>query len=147
MTGQANLKRIGTVWRFGKKYTPLFIVAEICILVSYAVSLLLPLNLARLTDKVLYGFRHDLLSAVIRNYAILFGVAVIFNLIYAFTWQTLNNRYVVDVKNEIFRKTIFAKAGFLCNMNSGDIMSRIDGDAEQFIHVVQRNLFHFVSIC
>ena len=142
---QSNIKRIGTVWRFGRKYTPLFIIAEICILVSYVVALLLPLNLTRLTDKVLYGYQHDLLTAVIRDYAILFVVATAFNLIYAFTWQTLNNRYVVDVKNEIFRKTIFAKASFLCNMNSGDIMSRIDGDAEQFIHVVQRNLFHFVN--
>jgi ABC-type multidrug transport system fused ATPase/permease subunit len=30
-------------------------------------------------------------------------------------------------------------------MNSGDVMSRIDGDADQFIHAVQRNLFHFVN--
>ena len=145
MVKQTNLKRIGTVWKFGKKYTPLFIIAEVCILVSYAVALLLPLNLTRITDKVLYGWQHDLLPTVIRDYAILFVVATVFNLIYAFTWQALQNRYVVDVKNEIFRKTIFAKAAFLCNMNSGDIMSRIDGDAEQFIHVVQRNLFHFVN--
>ncbi len=145
MAGQTTIKRIGTVWRFGRKYTPLFIIAEICILVSYIVALLLPLNLTRLTDQVLYGQKHELLNTVIRDYAILFGVATVFNLIYAFTWQTLNNRYVVDVKNEVFRKTIFAKASFLCNMNSGDIMSRIDGDAEQFIHVVQRNLFHFVN--
>ena len=145
VTGQTNIKRIGVVWRFGKKYTPLFLIAEVCILVSYAVALLLPLNLVRLTDKVLYDAQHGLLPVVIRDYAILFGVATVFNLIYAFTWQKLNNCYVVDVKNEIFRKTIFAKASFLCNMNSGDLMSRIDGDAEQFIHVIQRNLFHFVN--
>ena len=24
-------------------------------------------------------------------------------------------------------------------------MSRIDGDSEQFLHVIQRNLFHFVN--
>lgn len=145
MAKQTNRGRIGTVWRFGRKYTPLFLIAEVCILVSYAVALLLPLNLSRLTDQVLYGQEHELLATVIRDYGLLFGTATVFNLIYAFTWQTLQNHYVVDVKNEIFRKTIFAKASFLCNMNSGDIMSRIDGDAEQFIHVVQRNLFHFVN--
>jgi len=142
---QTNIKRIGTVWRFGKKHVPLFIIAEVCILVSYAVALLLPMNLTRLVDQVLYGREYDLLTEVVQDYIVLFGVATIFNLIYAFAWQTLNNRYVVDVKNEMFRKAIFAKANFLCNMNSGDIMSRIDGDAEQFIHVVQRNLFHFVN--
>ena len=145
MATGTNINRISLVWRFGKKYTPLFLVAEICILVSYTVSLLLPLNLTRLTDKVLYGQNNELLMTVIRDYIILFVIATAFNIIYAFAWQTLNNRYIVDIKNELFHKTIFAKARFLSGMNSGDIMSRIDGDAEQFIHVVQRNLFHFVN--
>lgn len=52
---------------------------------------------------------------------------------------------MVDVKNEVFTKAIYAKASFLSGMDSGDIMSRIDGDATQFIHVVQRNLFHFIN--
>lgn len=77
MAGQTTIKRIGTVWRFGRKYTPLFIIAEICILVSYIVALLLPLNLTRLTDQVLYGQKHELLNTVIRDYAILFGVATV----------------------------------------------------------------------
>ena len=145
MTEQTNIKRIGTVWSFGKKYISLFVIAEICILVSYAIALLLPLNLTRLTDEVLKGGRHELLSVVIRDYGVLFAIATVFNFIYAFAWQSLNNKYIVDVKNEVFRKTIFAKASFLSNMNSGDIMTRIDSDAEQFIHVVQRNLFHFVN--
>lgn len=137
--------RIKTVWRFAKPYTALFIIAEICILVTYAVSLLLPLNLARLTDQVLYVRNASLLPEVIHAYIILFSFSVVFNLIYAYVWQTLSNRYVVDVKNEVFAKTMYAKASFLSGMDSGDIMSRIDGDATQFIYVVQRNLFHFIN--
>ena len=142
----ANQKnRLKTVWRFGKRYLPLFTVAEICILVSYAISVILPLNLKRLTDQVLYGEEYDLLPEVIKSYLVLFVTAAIFNMLYAFVWQYLNNHYIVDIKNEVFQKTVFAKASFLSNMNSGDIMSRIDGDSEQFIHVIQRNLFHFVN--
>lgn len=137
--------RLKTVWRFGKRYLPLFTVAEICILVSYAISVILPLNLKRLTDQVLYGEEYDLLPEVIKSYLVLFVTAAIFNMLYAFVWQYLNNHYIVDIKNEVFQKTVFAKASFLSNMNSGDIMSRIDGDSEQFIHVIQRNLFHFVN--
>ncbi len=138
-------KRLKTVWRFGKRYLHLFTVAEICILVSYAISVILPLNLKRLTDQVLYGEEYDLLPEVIKSYLVLFVTAAIFNMLYAFVWQYLNNHYIVDIKNEVFQKTVFAKASFLSNMNSGDIMSRIDGDSEQFIHVIQRNLFHFVN--
>lgn len=140
-----NRQRIKSIWQFGKKYIPFFLLAEVCILVSYAISVLLPLNLTELTDKVLYGEQYDLLPTVIRNYILLFSVATVFNFIYAFVWQYLNNHYVLDVKNKLFEKIIFAKASFLFGMNSGDMMTRIDGDAEQFIHVVQRNLFHFIN--
>ncbi|MDR3551828.1 MAG: ABC transporter ATP-binding protein, partial [Clostridia bacterium] len=140
-----NLQRIRTVWRFAKPYTFLFFTAEICILVSYAVALLLPLNLTRLTDQVLYGNDQSMLPVVIRDYILLFLVSTVFNIIYAYAWQTLNNRYVVDIKVGVFEKAMHAKAGFLADMNSGDIMSRIDGDADQFINIVQKNLFHFVN--
>lgn len=138
-------RRLKRVWEFAKPYTPLFLVAEICILVTYAVSLLLPQNLLTLTDRVLIGGEHGLLPLVIRNYAVLFLTAMVFNLIYAYTWQTLQNRYVVDVKNAVFESAVRSKASFLTHMNSGDVISRIDGDSEQFLHVIQRNLFHFVN--
>ena len=130
------------VWKFGRKYIPFFLIAEICILVSYGVSILLPINLTRLTDEVLYGGEYKLLPIVIRDYCLLFGVSSLFNFIYAVVWQYLNNHYVLDIKNELFRRIVYAKASFLSSMNSGDLMTRIDHDSEQFIHVVQRNLFH-----
>lgn len=142
---KGKTKRLRLVWQFGKRYWPLFLLAEICILVSYTVSLLLPLNLTLLTDQVLYGGNHALLGQVIQNYLWLFLAAAAFNAVYAAVWQNLQNRYIVDIKNEMFRKTLFAQAGWLSSMNSGDIMSRIDTDSEQFLHVVQRNLFHFVN--
>lgn len=140
-----NRYRIKSIWYFGKKYVPMFLIAEICILVSYAISVLLPINLTKLIDEVLYGGQYSLLPEIIKNYIFMFSSATVFNLIYAFVWQYLSNHYVLDVKNKLFEKIIFAKASFLSDMNSGDMMTRIDGDSEQFIHVVQRNLFHFIN--
>lgn len=137
--------RLKYIWRFGKKYVLFFIVAEICILVSYAVSVLLPMNLTRLTDRVLYGGEYELLGTVIRDYCLLFSIATLFNFAYAFVWQYLNNHYVLDVKKETYKKVVYAPSSFLSRMNSGDVMTRIDHDSEQFIHVVQRNLFHFIN--
>ena len=134
-----------TVWKFAKPYKHLFLMAQICILALYAVSVLLPLNLALLTDEVLYNHNISIFKIVIINYAILFATSTFVNLLYAYIWQTLNNKYVVDVKNAIFNHAIRLKAKFLSNMNTGDMMSRIDSDAEQFIHLIQRNLFHFVN--
>ena len=138
-------RRLSTVYRFARPHMPLFIAAEICILVSYAVSLLLPLNLTRLVDGVLHGGNHALLPNVLLTYLLLFGIMTVQSIVYAWVWQSLANRFVVDVKNEVFCKTVFAKAKLLTSMNTGDIMSRIDGDSEQFLPIVQRNLFHFVN--
>lgn len=137
--------RLRGVLRFGKRYTPLFLTAELCILVSYGVSLLLPLNLTRLTDQVLAGGQYGLLGPVIGAYAVLFLTAAAFNLLYAWVWQTLNNRYLVDVKNALFEKSVRSRPSILTGRNTGDVMSRIDVDSEQFLHVIQRNLFHFVN--
>lgn len=137
--------RLKYIWRFGKKYVLFFIIAEICILVSYTVSVLLPMNLTRLTDRVLYGGDFELLGSVIRDYCLLFCVSTIFNFIYAFVWQYLNNHYVLDVKKEMYKKVVYAKSSVLSRSNSGDLMTRIDHDSEQFIYVVQRNLFHFIN--
>lgn len=140
-----NQQRINTIWCFGKKYIPIFLISEICILVSYVISVLLPLNFKKLVDEVLYKNQYSLLYEVIRDYIFLFLIAAIFNFIYAFLWQYLSNHYVLDIKNKMFEKIIFAEASFLSRMNSGDMMTRIDVDSEQFIHIVQRNLFHFIN--
>lgn len=145
MERDKNNKRLKSIWLFGKKYIHMFALAEICILVSYTISVLLPLNLSELTDKVLYREQYDLLPSIIGNYVLLFIIATVFNFTYAFVWQYLKNHYVLDVKNKIFEKVVMAKASFLSSMNSGDIMTRIDSDSDQFIHVIQRNLFHFVN--
>lgn len=137
--------RLRTVWRFSRKYGALFLVAELCILASYAIFLLLPLNLTRLTDEVLYGGRYDQLGAIALSYAVLFGAAVAFNLLYAYVWQTLSNRYVVDVKCAVYDRAVAAAPAWLTSMDSGDVMSRIDADSDQFIHVIQKNVFHFLN--
>lgn len=142
---QAGRRRLRSVLQFGKRYTPLFVLAEICILVTYTVSLLLPLNLTRLTDRVLLGREYDLLADVLGAYALLFLTAAAFNMLYAWVWQSLNNRYIVDIKNAAFEKAVRAKPSILAGRNAGDTMSRIDMDSEQFLHVIQRNLFHFVN--
>ena len=99
-----NRYRIKSIWYFGKKYVPMFLIAEICILVSYAISVLLPINLTKLIDEVLYGGQYSLLPEIIKNYIFMFSSATVFNFIYAFVWQYLSNHYVFDVKNKLFEK-------------------------------------------
>ena len=79
-----NRQRTKSIWTFGKNYIPMFAVAEVCIVVSYVVSVLLPINLTRLIDEVLCGGKFALLPEIIKNYICLFLIATVFNFIYAF---------------------------------------------------------------
>ena len=143
--GKDEMKYISAIYIFAKKYKLKFAIAEICILITYAVSLFLPLNLAKLVDRVIYAGEHDLLKNVITTYIVLFIVFALTNMLYAYIWQSLYNNFVVDIKCAVYEKVIRAKAEILSNINSGDIMSRIDWDCDQFINAVQRNLFHFIN--
>lgn len=123
----------------------MFFIAEICILTTYACSLVLPLNLSKFTDEVISAERFDLIGTVVASYVVIFVVSLIVNLIYSHVWQSLYNGYVVDVKCDVFESVMSAKAENLNNLNSGDVMERIESDADQFIEAVLKNGFHFIN--
>lgn len=62
-----------------------------------------------------------------------------------YIWQKLNEHYVVKIRNTAFEKVLRASASFLSGMNSGEVMSKLDTDSDQFLHIIQRNLFHFIN--
>jgi len=122
-----------------------FLVAEVCIILLYVISVLLPLNLADLVDEVLYKRDYSKFLGIGMKYLIMFVGAASINFTYAFVWQYLNNHFVLDIKNRMFDLIIHSRASFLSKINSGDILTRIDGDADQYIHAVLRNGFHFIN--
>lgn len=123
----------------------MFLVAEVCIILLYVISVLLPLNLADLVDEVLYKRDYSKFFGIGMKYLIMFVGAASINFTYAFVWQYLNNHFVLDIKNRMFDLIIHSRASFLSKINSGDILTRIDGDADQYIHAVLRNGFHFIN--
>lgn len=138
-------KRIQTILNFSKKYVSLFLAEEVCLLGIYAVSVVLPLTFERLVNDVLYSSGFNLLPEIIITYIILFVTAAVFNIGYGFISQTLQNKYVVEIKNALHKQIIYSKASVLSDINSGDLMSRIDHDSEECLNAVQRNLFHIFN--
>lgn len=134
-----------TIINYAKEYKFMFASAEFCIIIIYAVSLIFPWNLTRLIDKVIYGEEYSLLANVILVYCILFLISTATNLFYAYIWQTLNNRYVVKIKTDMYEKLLRSKAKYLSELNIGDAVARVEWDSDQFIHVIQKNVFHFIN--
>ena len=86
----------------------MFGISEVCILILYAISIILPMNLSRLVDEVLNGFNRFALPEIIRDYCVLLLIGSMTNIVYAFVWQYLTNNYVLNIKNKMFEKIIFA---------------------------------------
>lgn len=139
------MKRFKTIWKYAKRYKYLFALSELCIIVSYSISIILPFNFSILIDRVLYGSEYELLSRVILNYICLFVISFGFNLLFSYVWQTLSNRFVVDIKTDMYKKILQAKASQLADMNVGDYIHRIDSDSDNFLAYIQRNIFHFAN--
>lgn len=125
----------------------MFLVAEICIVITYIVQLLLPLNLLKLVDEIIKNGKQELIKPVLLTYAGLFVVSIIFNFVYSRVWQKIYNSYTVDIKCAVFEKSMHAQAKELNNMSSGDVMSRIDIDCDQFNEAIFKNVFHFCNSC
>ena len=133
------------VKRYVYKYITLFSIAELFIILLYITSLVLPWNLTRLIDRVIYGEEHTLLASVILVYVILFLMSTVVNLSYAFIWQTLNNKFVVQIKTDMYNILLRSKAEYLSSLNTGDAVARVEWDSDQFIHTVIKNGFHFFN--
>ena len=138
-------KRIKIIWEYASPQKWTFISAEICLLLSYSLQLVLPLILAVMIDEVLYYKNSDEFLKFLVLFLIIYIGWNLTWLIYAFTWQRLFSKFVVSIKLKLFSQIIHARAEYMSNAKTGDIIARIDGDADQFIHIIQRNLFHAVN--
>ena len=138
-------KRIHVIWSFAKPQMWTFISGEICLLISYTLELILPLILAVMIDEVLYYKNSGVFTKFLLMFLIIFIGWNLTWLVYAFTWQRLFNKFVISIKLKLFSRMLYAKAAYMSNINTGDFITRLDSDANQFIHIIQRNMFHAVN--
>ena len=139
------MEKIKYIIIYARKYKGSFIISELCIIILYAISLILPWNLTRLVDRVIYGEEYSILANVILVYVTLFLISTATNLFYAYIWQTLNNKYIVNIKTDMYESLLRSKAKYLSDINTGDAVARVEWESDQFIHVIQRNVFHFTN--
>ena len=111
----------------------------------YGITFLIPQQIIRLVNLVFQAELYYILPDIIKTLLVYFLINSAANLLYSFLWQKLNSTFVVDIKNDLYRKLLYIKPSNLNSLNTGDIMSRLDSDADQFISFIQRNIFHFIN--
>lgn len=131
--------RIGLVWRYVRKYKGTVVGAEICLLFIFMQTAILPMIISIMVDEVFYNRNVTIFASLIGLYSLIFIGARLSNALYQPLWQYLTNNYVYDISKTIFSKNLRAKADYLYNIKTGDIMTRVNHEAFEFIFILIRN--------
>lgn len=139
MNKENKYSRIGLVWSYVRNYKWTVCGAEICLLFIFAQSAILPMITSIMVDEVFYNQNISVFISIIGLYALIFLGARLSNLMYQPLWQYLTNNYVYDVSKSFFSKNLRAKASCLYNKKTGDILTRVNNEAFEFIYILIRN--------
>ncbi len=133
------------LYQYAKKYKGKFVLLYMCLAVESLIQSIIPLFIAKIVDVAVYSGDKENFLMVSLYYGLCLLAFGIFSAIHPNIWQYLMNRYVFDIRLSVYNSIINAKASYLANMKSGDLMARIDNDVTECMHIIQRNVFHYVN--
>lgn len=133
------------VWRFAKNYKWSFFSLYICLFVETVLNTITPIFMGLMIDEVIYRKNINSFLHIAFIYFIFMAGICILYIIHPTIWQYLMTRFVFDVRFKLYEKIVYAKASYLSEAKTGDLIYRINGDASEFMHIIQRNTFHFFN--
>ena len=130
-----NLGALTAIWPFLKKYTGLMGFALIALVLTAAISLILPLAVRRVVDE--FGVQN---TGLLDQY---FGSALIVVALLAvgtgfryYLVSRLGERVVSDIRNAVFKNTIGMSPSFFEKILTGEVLSRITTDTTLILSVI-----------
>ena len=137
-----KIGRYAFLWHYAKRYIFWFGLAELCLLVQTAGRIVLPLVLSLFINTVLIGRDTDKVSIFVFAFLAIMVANMVATYAYLEVWTKLYNRFVHNLRLQVFDKVLYSRADFLIDMNSGDIVNRIQNDTRTFLDIILRNIFH-----
>lgn len=137
-----KIGRYAFLWQYAKRYIFWFGLAELCLLVQIVGRIILPLVLSLFINTVLIGQDTDKVSVFIFAFLAIMVAYMVATYAYLEVWTKLYNKFVHNLRLQVFDKILYSRADYLTDMNSGDIVNRIQHDTRTFLDIVLRNIFH-----
>lgn len=114
-----------------------FMCELICITIMTLANLIYPFIIGDIVNTIFYQKNMDRFLHLCFIYASIFFfnqfiVATINN----FMWSNLMTSFVFDIRRDLFKKILHKKGKDLSNLYSGDIISRINNDATDFMNLI-----------
>lgn len=122
----------------------LTIMMMIILITTYLVALF-PFLSGKIVDSLLYDRNIKIFISIILLYVVLFLVNQLFHFALQMLMAKLQTTFIYDIKCKIFRKVLSYECVSLTNMNSGDVISRINKDADNIMWLFYSDFFYGLS--
>lgn len=133
------------LWRYAKKHKRNFSLFYLGWLVESFLEALSPILIALMIDEVVY-YKNLVFFCKI---SLVFVVSSTFACILFFTLYTIHHylmsMYTFDIKSAIFNHAQKVNAAYMSDAKAGNIMKLINEDTVACMHIIIRNLFHFIN--
>jgi ATP-binding cassette, subfamily B, multidrug efflux pump len=140
--GGIILKRI---LKYVRKYKLFVIIPTIAMLVSIALDMFNPYLTQILIDDVIKGSKYDMLKMVLIGIGIITISRTILGYVREFTFDYLSSRVSIDLKKDLFDHIQSMPFNYFDNMNTGELMSRVDSDVDNIWETVGFGIGLFVE--
>lgn len=138
-------KRLKIILRFAKPHKWMFLALLFCIVVTTFSGSIYPYIFGRLVDEVFY--RKNM--SVFLNIVLIYAAVYLFNQLMHFalnmSWANLMTKFLFDIRTEMFNKVLSYKGKKLTGIYSGDIISRMNNDAAEFMNFIHWNVFYTIG--
>lgn len=143
--GLTLIEGIKFLWQFARKYKMNFSLFYLGWLVETFLESIIPILLALMIDEVVYYRNTYFFVRISLIFVVSSAFACILYLVLYTIYHYLMSMYTFEIKSKIFKHAVNAKASYLSGAKMGDIMALMFRDAEECMHIIVKNIFHFIN--
>ena len=142
MDDKTIVKRI---WQFAKPYKWAFLISYMTLIAELIFNQLLPIFLGNVVNYAVYDSHMQSFMLAALKYALIFLGSAACGFVQLQLWQREHNRYIYDIRVACYRKVLRLKPRILSDIRTGDVIRTINGDTDEFHHIIQRFAMRVVN--
>lgn len=104
-----------------------------------------PYLFGQLIDTLFYNKYMSSFGRIVVIYCVIFMINQLLHFVLNMTVANLRTKYLFDIKRDIFRKVLSYKSENLSSLNTGDIIYRINKDADEVLNFIYSDVFYGLS--
>lgn len=140
-----GVRKIKYISTYARPYVLRFIVVLIIILATTAIVAGYPYLFGRLVDALFYDNDIALFFKIVLTYLVIYIINQILHYCLDIMVAKLRIDYSFDIKKSLFHKVLKYESKKLDDLNTGDILSRINKDSEEALNMIYHDLFYGIS--